>query len=146
MVVAELCGTMRCETPNVHFVYFDTGSIPVVIGLSNIANVPSLDDKKSVTAEHSGPASGYVAYCEGGRFEGQRGRGAASIKTVSRCVFKGNSGMGIHQQNFIDAVVVATLRRSMPKFKLDMIRPVGAISPTLRFWLVNLIRLAKPSS
>ena len=33
------------ETPNVHFVYFDTGSIPVVIGLSNLPASP--DDKKS---------------------------------------------------------------------------------------------------
>ena len=29
------------ETPNVHFVYFDTGSIPVVIGLANITAEPN---------------------------------------------------------------------------------------------------------
>ncbi len=28
------------ETPNVHFVYFDTGSIPVVIGLTNLPSAP----------------------------------------------------------------------------------------------------------
>ena len=55
---------------------------------------------------HPGPGSGYIAYCEGGRFEGQRGRAQAfdadgkEIKS-----FRGTSGMGLHQQNFIDAVL-----------------------------------------
>ncbi|MCA9038540.1 MAG: gfo/Idh/MocA family oxidoreductase, partial [Planctomycetaceae bacterium] len=52
-----------------------------------------------------GPGSGYVVYCEGGRFEGQRGAGVAfdqNGKEIRR--FKGNSGNGIHQQNFIDSV------------------------------------------
>ena len=89
------------ETPNVHFVYFDTGSIPVVIGLSNLTAGPG----QRGAAPHPGPGSGYIAYCEGGRFEGQRGRGAAydsDGKLIKS--FKGNTGMGIHQQNFIDAV------------------------------------------
>ncbi len=85
------------DTPNVHFVYFDTGSIPVVIGLSNLKELGS--------AKHPGPGSGYIAYCEGGRFEGQRGSAAAfdsdgkKIKT-----FKGTGGNTQHQQNFIDSV------------------------------------------
>lgn len=85
------------NTPNVHFVYFDTGSIPVVIGLSNL--------QERGSTKHPGPGSGYIAYCEGGRFEGQRGRAAAfdsdgkEIKT-----FKGTGGNDLHQQNFIDAV------------------------------------------
>ena len=89
------------NTPNMHFVYFDTGSIPVVIGLTNITASP--DSKKSPA--HPGPGSGYIAYCEGGRFEGQRGRGAAfdkDGKVIKQ--FKGTSGSGAHQQNFIDAV------------------------------------------
>ena len=89
------------DTPNVHFVYFDTGSIPVVIGLTNITASPN--SRKSPA--HPGPGSGYIAYCEGGRFEGQRGRGAAfdnSGKLVKQ--FRGTSGSGAHQQNFIDAV------------------------------------------
>ena len=51
------------------------------------------------------PGSGYIAYCEGGRFEGQRGRAVAYDKDnkVIR-EFKGNSGNRIHQQNFIDCV------------------------------------------
>ncbi|PHS06084.1 MAG: dehydrogenase [Blastopirellula sp.] len=89
------------NTPNVHFVYFDTGSIPVVIGLSNLND----SAKKKGTAKHPGPGSGYIAYCEGGRYEGQRGRGEAfdeNGKSIKK--FKGDSGMGHHQQNFIDAV------------------------------------------
>jgi len=89
------------ETPNVHFVYFDTGSIPVVIGLANISAEPG--SRKG--PKHPGPGSGYIAYCEGGRFEGQRGRGAAFDKDGKLIKeFRGNSGNGLHQQNFIDAV------------------------------------------
>jgi hypothetical protein len=89
------------ETPNVHFVYFDTGTIPVVIGLANISAEPGTRSGP----KHPGPGSGYIAYCEGGRFEGQRGRGAA-FDEVGKVIkeFRGNSGNGLHQQNFIDAV------------------------------------------
>lgn len=89
------------ETPNVHFVYFDTGSIPVVIGLSNLPAAPGA--KKSPA--RPGPESGYVVYCEGGRFEGQRGRAAAfdkEGKEIRR--FVGNSGGKMHQENFIACV------------------------------------------
>ncbi|WP_442505196.1 Gfo/Idh/MocA family oxidoreductase [Novipirellula sp. SH528] len=89
------------ETPNVHFAYFDTGSIPVVIGLSNL---PSAPGSKS-SPKHPGPSSGYIAYCEGGRYEGQRGGGTAfdeQGKVIKK--FKGNSGDVLHQANFIDAV------------------------------------------
>jgi hypothetical protein len=89
------------ETPNVHFVYFDTGSIPVVIGLVNITAEPN--SKRS--PEYPGPGSGYIAYCEGGRFEGQRGRAAAFDKDGKLIKqFKGSGGMGQHQQNFLDAL------------------------------------------
>ncbi len=89
------------ETPNVHFVYFDTGGIPVVIGLANITAAPGTKSGP----KHPGPASGYMAYCEGGRFEGQRGRAAAFDKDGKLVKeFKGTSGSGAHQQNFIDAV------------------------------------------
>ena len=89
------------ETPNVHVAWFDTGDIPVVIGLSNLPASPGSKD----SAKHPGPGSGYIAFCEGGRFEGQRGRAAAydnSGKLIKQ--FKGMGGNGIHQQNFIDAV------------------------------------------
>jgi hypothetical protein len=88
------------ETPNVHFTYFDTGSIPVVIGLSNLPAEPG--GKKSPA--HPGPSSGYMAFCEGGRFEGQRGRAVAYDNDGKKIKeFKGNGDVK-HQQNFIDAV------------------------------------------
>lgn len=89
------------DTPNVHFVYFDTGSIPVVIGLTNL----TAGKGKKKSPNRPGPGSGYVAYCEGGRLEGQRGGAVAfdqSGKVVKR--FKGNRGDKLHQQNFLDAV------------------------------------------
>jgi predicted dehydrogenase len=88
------------ESPNVHLVAFDTGSIPVVIGLSNLPNVP--DGKKS--PDFPGPASGYVVYCQAGRLEGQRGSAKAFDRDGKLMKeFKGNSGGG-HQANFIQAV------------------------------------------
>ena len=57
------------NTPNLHFAYFDTGSIPVVIALSNLHARKGSKDR----VKHPGPGSGYIAYCEGGRLEGQRG-------------------------------------------------------------------------
>jgi hypothetical protein len=89
------------QTPNVHFAYFDTGSIPVVIGLANITDAPGKKDSPS----HPGPASGYIAYCEGGRFEGQRGKAVAYDKAGKEIKkFKGNSGQNLHQLNFNQAV------------------------------------------
>ena len=89
------------DTPNVHFVYFDTGSIPVVIGLTNLT--AGGESRKSPACP--GPGSGYIAYCEGGRYEGQRGKGVAFDKDgkVIR-EFRGNNGNKVHHQNFIDAV------------------------------------------
>ncbi len=88
------------ETPNVHFAYFDTGSIPVVIGLTNLTAGP--DSRKP--AKHPGPGSGYIAYCEGGRLEGRRGKAAAFDNDGKQIkAFKGDSGRG-HQRNFVEAL------------------------------------------
>ncbi len=88
------------DTPNVHFAFFDTGSIPVVIGLSNLPAVAGANK----SPRHPGPNSGYIAYCEGGRFEGRRGKGVAydnDGKVIKE--FRGNGDVR-HQANFIDAV------------------------------------------
>lgn len=89
------------DTPNVHFVYFDTGDIPTVIGLSNMTAAPGVKGSPA----HPGPASGYIAYCEGGRFEGQRGK-AAAFDSDGKLIreFRGNGGNGLHHTNFLDAV------------------------------------------
>lgn len=92
------------QTPNVHFTYFDTGDIPVVIGLSNLPADPSA--KKPKPAKHFGPGSGYVAVCEGGNYFGQRGSGVAKDnngKIIRE--FKGNNGDVVHQANFCQAVI-----------------------------------------
>ena len=89
------------ETPNVHFVYFDTGSIPVVIGLSNLPESPTTKKSPKV----NGPGNGYIAYCDGGRLEGERGKAVAfdnDGKTIRS--FSGNFGNPSHHENFIQAV------------------------------------------
>ena len=85
------------ETPNLHFASLDTGGIPVVVALSNL---PANKDASPVP----GPHSGYIAYCEGGEFHGQRG-GAVALDAEGKKLkqFKGNSGSR-HQQNFVDAI------------------------------------------
>ncbi len=89
------------ETPNVHFVYFDTGEVPTLIGLSNLPEAPGKNGSPKV----KGPGSGYIVQCEGGRFEGQRGRAVAFDKDGKEIrSFKGNSGGRLHQENFIEAV------------------------------------------
>jgi hypothetical protein len=89
------------NTPNIHFAVLDTGTIPVVIGLTNIA--ASADNKQPPRCP--GPDSGYIAYCEGGRLEGQRGN-AKLFDNDDKLVkeIKGSDGMIVHQQNFIDAI------------------------------------------
>ncbi len=89
------------ETPNIHFVYFDTPQIPVVIGLTNLTAGPGSDR----SPQQPGPGSGYIAYCEGGKLEGMRGRAVAFDADGNKIKdFRGNSGNVTHQQNFIDAV------------------------------------------
>jgi hypothetical protein len=88
-------------TPNVHFAMLDTGSIPVVIGVANIA--ADAGNKKPPSCP--GPASGYIAYGSAGRMEGERGKAkffdadGVLIKQI-----KGTTGMVDHQQNFVDAI------------------------------------------
>jgi predicted dehydrogenase len=89
------------ETPNIQFAYFDAGSVPVVMGLCNLASSPGAKD----SPKRPGPGSGYIAYCEGGRLEGQRGGAVAFDKQGKEMKkFRGDSGNDRHQKNFIDAV------------------------------------------
>lgn len=107
------------DTPNVHFVYFDTGEIPTVIGLSNMTGGPG--ERRS--PKHPGPGSGYIAYCEGGRLEGHRG-GAEVYDSSGKRIreFKGNGGGSMHHENFIDCV------RSRDASKLNTDIEVGHYS------------------
>jgi len=89
------------NTPNIHFAMLDTGSIPVVIGVANIA----ADAANKKPPACPGPGSGYIAYGSAGRIEGERGKAkffnadGVLIKEI-----KGTNGMITHQQNFIDAI------------------------------------------
>ena len=88
-------------TPNVQMVAMDTGSVPVQIQLANIAAEPG--GKKG--PKHLGPGSGYIVQCSGGHYEGRRGSGVAFDQDGEEVrSFKGDSGNGSHQENFIDAV------------------------------------------
>jgi predicted dehydrogenase len=88
-------------TPNIHFAMLDTGSIPVVIGVANIA--ADAENKKPPVCP--GPASGYIAYGSAGRMEGERGK-AKFFDTDGTLIreIKGTTGMVDHQQNFVDAI------------------------------------------
>lgn len=89
------------DTPNVHFAILDTGSIPVVISVANIA----ADAAHKKPPHCPGPASGYIAYGDSGRMEGERGKarffdaGGTLVKEI-----KGTTGMIDHQHNFVDAI------------------------------------------
>ena len=86
------------ETPNVVFACYDTGSVPILFGLSNLPD----GDKKGLKIDNMG--TGYVIHCEDGYYAGGRGKGAAfDLKGKQIREFKGDSGKG-HPRNFVDAV------------------------------------------
>jgi hypothetical protein len=89
------------ETPNVVFAYYDSGSIPILFGLSNLPDGP----RNSKGLKIDDMSTGYVIHCEGGYYAGGRGHGVAydhDGKELKK--FKGNSGQNVHQRNFVDAV------------------------------------------
>jgi len=105
-----LCGGGRVgygdagQTPNSAFALFDTGSIPVIFSVSNL---PDKDNPKTA-GTCPGPTSGYIAYCEGGRYEKFWG-GASAFDADGKEIrkFEGTSerdGCIPHLQSFIDAV------------------------------------------
>jgi predicted dehydrogenase len=89
------------ETPNVCFAYYDTGAVPILFGLSNLADGPH--DKKGLAIDDT--RTGYIIHCEEGYYAGGRGHGAAYRPNGEMFrKFKGDSGAG-HAHNFVDAVV-----------------------------------------
>ena len=88
------------ETPNVMFIYIDTGAEPVIFDLSNLAMSP----KRRISPHYKGIRSGYVIEGEKGYYAGGRGGGAfygKDRKRIKTC--KGNGGGG-HMENFLQAV------------------------------------------
>ncbi|MDP8245306.1 MAG: Gfo/Idh/MocA family oxidoreductase [Candidatus Hinthialibacter antarcticus] len=95
------------DTPNVHFVCFDTGLYPTMIALSNLNQAPDKKGSWKMPANRSfsGPGSGYVVACEGGYYLGQRGSGKAiDLNGKEIRSFKGGDRMKLHTRNFLDAV------------------------------------------
>jgi predicted dehydrogenase len=89
------------QTPNVTFVSYDTGSTPIIFGLSNLPTKPGSKD----SMKYKGVGSGYVIQCEDGYYAGGRGGGAAHDRKGKEIrKFKGDSGDG-HQRNFVEAVL-----------------------------------------
>jgi predicted dehydrogenase len=88
------------ETPNVHFVYYDTGIVPVIFALSN------LPSKAGVKAEphDRGIRSGFVIQFENGYYAGGRGGGwSYSLDGRRLEQFEGDGGEA-HARNFIEAL------------------------------------------
>jgi hypothetical protein len=82
------------------FAYYDTGSIPVLFGLTNLPSEAGGDGE----VKYRGVGSGYIVQCEGGYYAGGRGGGAAHDHSGSVIrSFKGDAGAG-HARNFVDAV------------------------------------------
>jgi hypothetical protein len=110
------------ETPNVHYVYFDTGAFPCLIALSNLP--AGTDGKGSWTTKAGrpvpGPGSGYVVACEGGYLLGARQQAKAYDKDGKEIrAFKGGDIVPLHVQNFLDCV------RSRDRAKLNAEVEVG---------------------
>ncbi|TWT52180.1 Inositol 2-dehydrogenase [Thalassoglobus neptunius] len=95
------------DSPNVHYVYFDTGTFPTLIALSNLNKAPNERGgwPTNTGLPTNGPSSGYVVACEGGYYLGQRGRGKAVDKDGREIrSFKGGDINALHKANFLDAV------------------------------------------
>lgn len=95
------------ESPNVHYVYFDTGTFPTLIALSNLANEPGGKGNWFAKGKRpvEGPGSGYVVACEGGYLLGARQTATAyDLEGQKIRSFKGGDINNLHQANFLEAV------------------------------------------
>jgi len=90
------------ETPNTHFIYFDTDVVPVIMDVHNLPrktgeNTDDIYLKRRTSAF-------LIIECENGYYAGGRGGGAAyDLDDKKIKSFKGNGGGG-HAANFIEAV------------------------------------------
>jgi predicted dehydrogenase len=97
---ARLAWNDAGETPNVHFVYYDTGIVPVIFALSN------LPSKAGVKAEphDRGIRSGFVIRFENGYYAGGRGGGWTYGLDGKRLEQFDGDGGEAHARNFIEAL------------------------------------------
>ena len=93
------------DSPNTLLTWFETGSFPVIFAISGL----EAKEKRHFTGRLEGPNSGYVVYCEGGRYEKYWG-GAHVFDAEGKEIMelKGNSesyGAYPHLQNFVDSIL-----------------------------------------
>jgi predicted dehydrogenase len=90
------------ETPNTHFAYMDTGSIPVIIDFHNLPRGKGINGADVYLRRRTGAF--LIIECEGGYYAGGRAGGAAYDLEGKRVQsFKGDGGKG-HAANFIEAI------------------------------------------
>ncbi|MEZ5324002.1 MAG: Gfo/Idh/MocA family oxidoreductase [Verrucomicrobiales bacterium] len=91
------------ETPNTHFVYMDTGVVPVIVDVHNLPRGKGQKAGDNYKRRRTGAF--LVIECENGYYAGGRGGGAAYMEGESKPVkrFKGDAGE-LHAANFIAAV------------------------------------------
>jgi len=90
------------ETPNTHFIYYDTGVVPVIMDVHNLPRKAG-ENASDIYAKRRTRAF-LVIECENGYYAGGRGGGAAYDKNGKKIKgFSGNAGGG-HAANFIEAV------------------------------------------
>lgn len=90
------------ETPNTHFIYYDTGSIPVIMDVHNLPRKKGM--KASDVYLRRRTSAFLVIECENGYYAGGRGGGSVHDlegKVIQR--FKGDGG-ATHAANFISAI------------------------------------------
>lgn len=90
------------ETPNTHFVYMDTGDVPVIVDVHNLPRQKGI--KAGDIYKRRRTSAFLVVECENGYYAGGRGGGTAydkDGKSIQR--FRGDGG-GAHAANFINAV------------------------------------------
>jgi predicted dehydrogenase len=90
------------NTPNTHFVYMDTGVVPVIM---DVHNLPRKKDQNADDVYRRRKTSAFlVIECENGYYAGGRGGGAAfDIDGKKIESFRGDGG-GDHAKNFIGAM------------------------------------------
>ena len=90
------------ETPNTHFVYYDTGGIPVIFDVRNLPR--KAGERAGAVYRPRRTRSSVVIECENGYYAGGRGGGVAHDKNGKRIKkLSGDGGRG-HIPNFIEAV------------------------------------------
>jgi predicted dehydrogenase len=90
------------NTPNTHFIYMDTGDVPVIMDVHNLPRAKGVKGGDIYKRRRTG--SFLVIECENGYYAGGRGGGRAYDQEGKELKkFKGDGG-GAHAQNFIDTL------------------------------------------